>query len=190
MTGLFRIYEHVGEDGYPPEWHAEIKHLVREQAGNRCVRCGHPYEKGEGEWSRCDRNCRHSGPVVIFNPWDLTISRHEDTINDELGGSTSVGEIVLPPGPLAVAQWRILTAHHLNGVKADLRWWNLASLCQRCHLRIQRTVVLPRVFPWEHTGWFKPYAAGWYAHAYLGEELTREETLERLDELLALERVA
>lgn len=78
----------------------------------------------------------------------------------------------------------------MNGDKADLRWWNLASLCQRCHLRIQRTVVMPRIFPYEHTAWFKPYAAGWYAWAYLGLELSRGEVADRLDELLALERQA
>jgi hypothetical protein len=47
-----------------------------------------------------------------------------------------------------------------------------------------------RVYPWPHSEWFKPYAAGWYAWSYLGEELTREETLARLDELLALELAA
>lgn len=164
MSGLFQVYEHVGLDGYPAEWHETIKHLVREQAGHRCVRCGHPYSKGDGEWSPCDDGCKHDGP----------------------GRSRG---IAIRDG-LQQARWRILTVHHLNGDKADCRWWNLASLCQRCHLRIQRTVVLPRVFPWEHTEWFKPYAAGWYAHAYLGEDLTREETLARLDELLDLERVA
>ena len=85
------------------------------------------------------------------------------------------------------ARWRILTVHHLNGAKHDLRWWNLASLCQRCHLYVQRKVVMERVYIWEHTEWFKPHAAGWYAAAYLGENLTREQTMARLDELLALE---
>lgn len=86
------------------------------------------------------------------------------------------------------ARWRILTVHHLNGVKADCRWWNLASLCQRCHLTIQGRVQLHRVWPWEHSDWFKPYAAGWYAHAYLGEDLDRKQTLARLGQLLALEQ--
>lgn len=183
---LYRLYEHVGADGYPPEWHETIKHLVREEAGHRCVRCGHPYSKGDGEWSACDQRCTHGGPLrAAGSPLNAP--------------SASVGVSViswlaergtLPPDSVVEAQWRILTVHHLNGDKADCRWWNLASLCQRCHLRIQRTVVMPRVFPWEHSEWFKPYAAGWYAHVYLGEDLTREETLERLDELLALERIA
>lgn len=46
---------------------------------------------------------------------------------------------------------------------------------------------MERVWPWEHSDWFKPYAAGWYAWAYLGEDLTREQVGERLDELLSLE---
>jgi hypothetical protein len=85
------------------------------------------------------------------------------------------------------AQWRILTVHHLTGVKHDLRWWNLAALCQRCHLMIQGRVRMEQVFPHEHSEWFRPYAAGYYAATYLGEDLTRSETDARLDELLALE---
>lgn len=33
-----------------------------------------------------------------------------------------------------------LTVHHLDGDKWNLEWWNLAALCQRCHLRIQAKV--------------------------------------------------
>jgi hypothetical protein len=95
----------------------------------------------------------------------------------------------LSPTPVE-ARWRILTVHHLNGDKYDCRWWNLAALCQRCHLTIQGKVQMARVWPWEHSEWFKPYVAGYYAWAYLGEELSREEVEARLDELLALERAA
>lgn len=31
----------------------------------------------------------------------------------------------------------VLTVHHLDGDKSNCRWWNMAALCQRCHLRIQ-----------------------------------------------------
>ena len=178
MSDIFRVYENVGTDGYPPEWHATIKHAVSEQAGNRCVRCGHPYtngENGNGEWSRCDDRCRHGGPVKFWTP------------------TTGWGEYDGPDETIAEhveARWRILTVHHLNGNKADCRWWNLASLCQRCHLQVQGRVLMERVYPWEHSDWFKPYAAAYYASVYLGEELDRNETLARLDELLALERVA
>ena len=84
----------------------------------------------------------------------------------------------------------VLTVHHLDGDKANCRWWNLPALCQRCHLSIQG-----RVNPWtpwflEHSEWFKPYAAGFYAWRYLPEDLTRAEVEARLPELLALERRA
>jgi hypothetical protein len=180
LTGpLFRVYDEVGQDGYPPEWHETIKHAVRDECGHRCIRCLHPYTVNRdgnvtwtsgfqvqmnGAWinvSRCDDLCTHGEPTILL----------------ETDGST-------------VAPWRILTVHHLNGNKADCRWWNLAALCQRCHLRVQQVVLMERVWPWPHSDWFKPYAAGWYAHAYLGEDLTREQTVQRLDELLALERAA
>jgi hypothetical protein len=84
------------------------------------------------------------------------------------------------------------TVHHLrlgDDAKRDLRWWNLAALCQRCHLQIQGKVVMERIWPWPHSEWFKPYAAGWYAWVYLGEDITREEAGERADDLLSLELV-
>jgi hypothetical protein len=33
----------------------------------------------------------------------------------------------------------VLTVHHLDGDKWNLLSWNLAALCQRCHLRVQAT---------------------------------------------------
>ncbi len=45
----------------------------------------------------------------------------------------------------------------------------------------------PSFAMWEHSEWFKPYAAGYYAATYLGEELSRDEVEERMDELLGLE---
>jgi hypothetical protein len=80
-----------------------------------------------------------------------------------------------------------LTVHHLTGDKSDCRWWNLLPLCQRCHLSIQRRVDPERPWILEHSEWFKPFVAGFYATKYLGWDLTREETEARLDELLALE---
>jgi len=56
-----------------------------------------------------------------------------------------------------------LTVHHLDGNKANCEWWNLAALCQRCHLCIQGKVVMNRVWMFEHSEWFKPYVAGYYA---------------------------
>ncbi|HET6866305.1 MAG TPA: hypothetical protein VFH80_10290 [Solirubrobacteraceae bacterium] len=182
-----RIYraDECGPDGYPHAWHASIKHRVREDAGNRCIRCGHPYAKGAGEWSPCDEHCTHRGPYRYRHgdgdPWFFT-EEDEPWIGEACLGSEVGIEIH--------ARWRILTVHHLNGVKHDCRWWNLAALCQRCHLQIQGRVQMERVWPWEHSDWFKPHAAGWYAFAYLDEDITREEAVARMDELLALERSA
>lgn len=84
-----------------------------------------------------------------------------------------------------------LTVHHLDMNPSNSAWWNLLPLCQRCHLSIQARVVIER--PWvmfDHSEWFKPYVAGWYAHRYLGETLTRDEVMARLPELLELEHRA
>lgn len=178
---IYRVYadsEVATRDGYPAVWHSQVKDEVREAAGNRCVRCGHPYVKGAGEWSPCDRDCSHDGPIrakSITGEWHT----YEGT----------------DAGPLLVmavekqARWRILTVHHLTGVKGDLRWWNLAALCQRCHLQIQGRVRMERTWPWEHSEWFRPYVAGYYAWMYRGENLTPEQVDGRLAELLALEGV-
>jgi hypothetical protein len=82
----------------------------------------------------------------------------------------------------------VLTVHHLNGIKSNCLWWNLAALCQVCHLSVQGRVDMEQMWLLEHSDWFKPYAAGWYAHSYWGQELTRSQVLTRLDALLALER--
>lgn len=205
---LLRPYEpsECGKDGYPLAWHKcpdcnpgdsgcdtcedgqSIKGLVRVLAGQRCIRCQHPYIVGSryengGEWSPCDEFCSHLGPLRgidldgpgIFPITDTDLKR--DEVN--AGEWARLGQIE--------AQWRILTVHHLTGEKRDCRWWNLAALCQRCHLQIQGRVRMEQVYLHEHSDWFKPYAAGYYAHVYLGEDLTHEETETRLDELLALE---
>lgn len=100
----------------------------------------------------------------------------------------------------AFAEWRcirckhpnkfpghVLTVHHWDGDKGNNRWWNLMALCQVCHLQIQGKVDPERPFFLEHTDWCKPYAAGFYASKYLELDLDREETMERLEELLQLE---
>lgn len=200
MNGLLRQYaEHECQwDGYPFAWAHEtectvtfggvpvpgtslvapIKDWIREMTGHRCLRCGHPYRVGEigggGEWSPCDQECHHQGPCRV---WFKTPGIEWQHFNDVRGFEGSKIE----------AQWRILTVHHLDSDKGNCRWWNLAGLCQRCHLRMQRAVVMGRVYNYEHSEWFKPFAAGFYAWKYHGEDLSREETMSRLDELLALE---
>lgn len=84
----------------------------------------------------------------------------------------------------------VLTVHHLDGDKSNSAWWNLLALCQRCHLSIQGRVNPDQQYCLEHTAWFKPYAAGYYARKYLGEFLTKQQVMDRVDELLNLERRA
>lgn len=86
-----------------------------------------------------------------------------------------------------VASGYVLTVHHLDGDKSNCEWWNLAALCQRCHLSIQARVDMERVFFFEHSEWFKPYVAGFYAHR-AGKPDDRSSVLARLDEYLRLWR--
>lgn len=55
-----------------------------------------------------------------------------------------------------------LTVHHLDLDPANCAWWNLAPLCQRCHLAIQAKVDMKRDWMFDHTPWFQPYAAAYY----------------------------
>ncbi len=184
-TELFRVYApaELGVDGYPPVWHSVIKHAVRAAAGHRCERCHHPYRNGEhgnGEWSACDDECDHDGPWMI----DGFVYETDDPL------LTRRPQWPYTTPHRVFARWRILTVHHLNRDKADCRWWNLASLCQKDHLSVQGRVKMDRAFFLEHSEWFKPHAAGFYAWKYENRDVTRSEALERMDELLAYERLA
>ena len=53
----------------------------------------------------------------------------------------------------------VLTVHHLDGDKGNCEDWNLAALCQRCHLRIQGRVNLFQGFMFEHTAWMWDHVA-------------------------------
>ena len=53
-----------------------------------------------------------------------------------------------------------LTVHHLDMDPANCADWNLAILCQRCHLRIQVKVDFEQGYMFEHTGWMKPHVEG------------------------------
>ncbi len=112
---------------YPPDW-PDIAQSVKEEAGWRCIRCGHSNESESGH---------------------------------------------------------VLTVHHLDADKSNCRWWNLAALCQRCHLSIQGRVIMERVYMFEHSAWFKPYVAGYYAfHNGLPDD--RESVMQHIDALIDL----
>lgn len=164
---LYRLYEptDAGKDGYCAAWHETIKHAVREEAGHRCVRCKHPYRTGQH-------------PMELVNGTYESWSPCDDQCTHP--GPKRIN------GGIVEAKARILTVHHLDEVKLNCRWWNLAALCQRCHLTIQGRVKLHRPYFLEHSEWFKPHVAGFYALVHLKEELSRTEVMQRLDELLAL----
>ena len=56
-----------------------------------------------------------------------------------------------------VASGHVLTVHHLDGNKSNNELWNLAALCQRCHLSIQSRVEMRQVWMFEHSEWMKPH---------------------------------
>lgn len=93
---------------YPDNW-KEIAKRIKDAAGWKCERCGHPHE---------------------------------------------------------VETYYILTVHHLDGNKANCEDWNLAALCQRCHLKIQARVNMEQMFFAEIldvSPWFKPHLEGFLA---------------------------
>jgi hypothetical protein len=175
---------------YPPNWD-EIGDRVRAEAGHRCVRCGHRYKTGDhgkGEWSLCDERCRHGGPLGYLFAAGVEPVPNESLTAAQVAKAVARGSV--PGCAGVVAQWRILTVHHLDGNKSNCEWWNLLPLCQRCHLTVQ-TRLNPQIpYFLEHSPWFQPYVAGFYAHKYEGKTITRAEAVERLDELLAYERLA
>jgi hypothetical protein len=94
----------------------------------------------------------------------------------------------------------VLTVHHLDINPANCAWWNIPALCQRCHLTIQSKVVMERYFMFEHSAWFQPYVAAYYAvragqmrsttDYFESLEISpRELVMEHLDEWLELGRV-
>lgn len=145
---------------YPPDW-SEMSALVKREAGHRCVRCGHPAG---------DR-------LVTLAAW---YCGEGDERRRDLSACTADCTHERD------GKLRILTVHHLDGDKANNRWWNLLALCQVCHLRIQAAVIPDRPWLFPHTPWFRPYVAGFYAWYYDRRELTRAEVLLELDALLAL----
>lgn len=55
--------------------------------------------------------------------------------------------------PHDLATGHVLTVHHLNGDKRQCADWNLAALCQRCHLHIQGKVKFHQDYFLPHTPW-------------------------------------
>lgn len=172
---------------YPANW-KEISDATCAAVGHRCIRCGHPYEKGKhgkGQWTPCDMKCSHFGPLGVptANPGDF--AKAFSTYLSEYPAG-----VLVSAGNKVCAEWRILTCHHFDGNKANCEWWNLLPLCQRCHLQIQTRVNPHQPYMFEHSPWLQPYVAGFYSVKYEGIQRTRGEVLFDLYRLLALERIA
>lgn len=154
---------------YAGDWPA-IAAQVKADAGDRCVRCGHP------NGDRLERTYRRETglrlPRALQPEFDPAVKR--------------LMQCTTHCTHLADGKLRVLTVHHLDGDKGNNRWWNLLALCQVCHLQIQARVIPERPWLFPHTPWFRPYVAGFYAWFHAGRELTREEVLAELDALLAL----
>lgn len=163
---------------YPNDWHLIAKR-VKEEAGNRCVRCGHPadnaWKTGPQRLTLCDDNC--------VEEYHVDAEAHLRHSGYTLSNASEVESLWM-----GVPQ-RILTVHHLDGDPQNCEWWNLAALCQVCHLSIQGKVRMEQVWPFEHSEWFKPYVAGYLAYHALGRNLPRETITENIDEFLALENM-
>lgn len=80
-----------------------------------------------------------------------------------------------------------LTVHHADMCPPNCAWYNLLCLCQKCHLQVQAKVIMERPWLYEHSEWFRPFAGGYFAHKYLGQDLTREEVMANLDYYAGLE---
>ncbi len=76
----------------------------------------------------------------------------------------------------------MLTVHHLDGIKSNIEEWNLAALCQRCHLHIQKKVRfyrIPEIFDWvrlryyplmTHSRWMARHIMSYNVWAWLNDK--------------------
>lgn len=76
-----------------------------------------------------------------------------------------------------------LTVHHLIADKSLCENWNLAALCQRCHLSIQARInMFQKIFEFvDIADWFKPHLDGFQAWQRRGWQ----DMLEVLEEKIA-----
>lgn len=162
---------------YPPEWPA-VSLATKIEAGFRCVRCGHP----NGRWSQPGNDHHHAARLLTVT-YGSTVRVYEV----EGGGAWLRCYLLRCDAQCThdprTHDHRVLTVHHLDGVKANLAWWNLAALC---HLEIQGRVRMEQAYLHPHSEWFLAYVAGYYAATITGEQLTRLEVEQRLPELLIL----
>lgn len=126
---------------YPPNWR-EIARQVKANVGHRCERCGHPDEP----------------------PWKTAQGRFIPMWQSRTGSRQDVRSpcderCSHPPN----SKQRMLTVHHLDNDKGNCERWNLAALCQVCHLVIQGRVKLEQFWMLPHSPWMLPHVEGYYA---------------------------
>lgn len=78
-----------------------------------------------------------------------------------------------------------LTVHHIDMNPSNCAWWNLAALCQKCHLHIQAKVRIEQPYLLPHSEWFRPYVAGYHAHLW-GWPEDRDFVMDHLHELVRM----
>jgi hypothetical protein len=144
---------------YPANWR-EISIATKEAAGHRCVRCHHPFTP-TGSAMLCDVRC-----------------------DDQRGFHLRRGRAT----PLHMVRLAGINygVHHLDGDKSNCAWWNLLALCNSCHLTVQSRVIVDRPWILDHSDWFRPYVAGFYAHYYGELAISREEAVADIDRFLSM----
>ena len=89
---------------------------------------------------------------------DVSTDAHLDATND---AAKDAQHDSTPPTDVGTED---VTVHHLDGNKSNCADWNLAALCQRCHLKIQGRVKMDQLFFLEVltiSPWFKPHYEGY-----------------------------
>ena len=114
---------------YPEDW-KEIAFRVKESAGWRCVRCGHP---DEPPWKVQRR----------IPQWQARTGR------SQVGPSPCDERCSHPDN----GKQRMLTTAHLDDDKSNCADWNLAALCQVCHLQTQGKIEMRQGWMLGHSGW-------------------------------------
>ncbi len=143
---------------YPWNWR-RISYRVKRLHGFRCERCGHPHVPAYPATRNVRDLWEHDWEVeegvfapVVFRRGDTGLGRSMTTFETPCDRRCShIGD----------GKQRTLTVHHLDGDKANYRLWNLAALCQVCHLQIQAKVCWDQTYLGQHSEWMR-----WHIERY------------------------
>jgi len=150
--------ENRGE--YPHNW-ARISYRVKRVHRFRCERCGHPHVPAQPKNGILDLWNNDFGleQLAMFpSEWVTGRGRRSvgmarpayerDTLCDSLCEHDPPFTNLLHKG-----KPRVLTVHHLDGDKSNCALWNLAALCQVCHLEVQAKVAWEQTYFLPHSPW-------------------------------------